>query len=188
MAVPGRTTPEKWVKAKVCLVGEQSVGKTSLIRRFVTGRFSETYISTLGATESKKTIRLSVPPGIQVRLDMMIVDIMGDRSFISLVKQAYFKGSSGVLGVFDLTRPVTSAAIPTWIEHVRSVAGNIPAVIVGNKVDLVPADHAADNEVARSLVATASEYLVSSAKTGEGVEEAFQRLAAVVVSSLLQHA
>ena len=109
----------KVLKLKVCLVGEEAVGKTSLIRRFVTGQFDESYIRTLGAVVTKKTVRLKDPSGGDVQLDMVILDIMGKRTFMQLFKDAYFSGARGVLAVFDMTRKSSLKDLMTWINGVR---------------------------------------------------------------------
>src|SRR5437879_12038758 len=95
----------KTFKFKICLVGEEGVGKTSLIHRFVSGAFDESYIRTLGAVVSKKTVALGTLHGRPVQVDMMILDITGKSTFLPLSKEAYFHGATGVLAVFRVTRP-----------------------------------------------------------------------------------
>jgi len=104
MRKPSVEPEQKTFKFKICLVGEEGVGKTSLIHRFVSGAFDETYIRTLGAVVSKKTVALGSMQGRPVQVDMMILDIMGKRTFLQLFKEAYFHGAKGVLAVFDTTR------------------------------------------------------------------------------------
>src|SRR3972149_6589742 len=93
----------KHVKAKICLVGDVAVGKTSLIKRFVHDQFEDRYISTLGAKVSKKEIVIQ-GNGAAVDVDMTIWDIMGEKGFRELLKEAYFHGAQGVLAVCDVTR------------------------------------------------------------------------------------
>src|SRR5712691_1669412 len=76
---PAMDPESKTFKFKICLVGEEGVGKTSLIHRFVSGAFDESYIRTLGAVVSKKTVALGSMQGRPVQVDMMILDIMGKR-------------------------------------------------------------------------------------------------------------
>ncbi len=68
------------LKAKICLIGEAAVGKTSLIRRYVEDAFDDKYISTLGAKVSKKELVLDSPSG-PLNVDMTIWDIMGEKGF-----------------------------------------------------------------------------------------------------------
>src|SRR3989304_4864080 len=116
----------KVIKLKICLVGEEAVGKTSLIRRFSTGQFDESYIRTLGAVVTKKTVKLKEPEGRDVNVDMVILDIMGKRTFMQLFKDAYFSGARGILAVFDLTRKESLVGLTSWIEGVRETVGGGP--------------------------------------------------------------
>ncbi len=92
------------MKFKVCLVGEQAVGKTSLIRRYVQGQFDERYMMTLGARVSKKSLDLQAPDRSQVSVELLVWDIMGQKGFRELLREAYFHGAQGILAVCDITR------------------------------------------------------------------------------------
>src|SRR5207249_4778480 len=82
------------------LVGEAAVGKTSLIRRFVLENFDDKYIQTLGTKVSKKELTSSSPDGSgELKIDMTIWDIMGQKGFRELLKEAYFYGARGILAV-----------------------------------------------------------------------------------------
>ena len=95
----------KRMKVKVCLVGEAAVGKTSLIRRFVLENFDDKYIQTLGTKVSKKELSApNVDPSGDMKIDMTIWDIMGQKGFRELLKEAYFYGAKGILAVCDSTR------------------------------------------------------------------------------------
>src|SRR5438309_8232469 len=97
MRRPSMDTESKTFKFKICLVGEEGVGKTSLIHRFVSGAFDVSYIRTLGAVVSKKTVALGTLHGRPVQVDMMILDIMGKRTFLQLFKEAYFHCTMSVV-------------------------------------------------------------------------------------------
>lgn len=168
------------MKRKVCLVGEQGVGKTSLIRRFVQGAFSEDYVRTLGAVATKKTVTVADPAGAPVQVDLVILDIMGDRSFMQLFRDAYFNGAAAVLAVFDLTEPASLRALPEWIRGVRRTVGAIPVVAIGNKADLESRTAVSSADVAKALAPLELDPVLASAKTGQNVETAFLRLATVV--------
>ena len=185
MAHAGLPVGATVVKAKVCLVGEQAVGKTSLIYRFVHGVFDETYLRTLGATPFKKSVDLSGPEGRAVHLDMTILDIMGKRTFLQLFQEAYFHGAGGILAVADLTRRPTLDALRAWIESVESVSGTLPVFLVVNKADLGDRAAYGPDEVDAAAKAFGAGWLMTSAKTGDNVEEAFRRLASKVVERQL---
>src|SRR3989449_10714779 len=113
-------------KFKICLVGEEGVGKTSLIHRFVSGAFDESYIRTLGAVVSKKSVALGSRQGRPVQVDMMILDIMGKRTFLQLFKEAYFHGAKGGLAVFATTRAPSLRDLSKLIGGVRASCGPVP--------------------------------------------------------------
>ena len=172
----------KHIKSKVCLVGDKSVGKTSLVRRYVMNMFDEQYITTIGTRVSKKEVRVSVPEqDLQLQVDLMIWDIMGEKGFRELLKDAYFYGANGILAVADVTRRRTLDDLDDWIDGVEPVIGKVPVLIVVNKTDLAPSGQFGERDVAQFAKAYGSEFLLTSAKTGEHVETAFAKLASLVV-------
>jgi small GTP-binding protein len=182
---PRTSSPEPiGLKAKVCLVGEEAVGKTSLIHRFVHNVFDASYIRTLGASASKKTLVVQTigPP---VRVDMTILDVMGNRKFLELFREAYFQGARGILAVADLTRRSTLDALGAWIEGTESVVGRVPVMVIGNKSDLIGEAAYGSGELSALAQTFSGEFVLASAKTGDGVEEAFRRLATLVAAHQL---
>lgn len=174
------------VMAKVVLVGDKSVGKTSMIRRYVVDQFDDKYLLTLGAKVEKKVVEVDVPErDVRVELDMNIWDIMGQVGFRELAKEAYFYGARGIFAVVDLTRKETLDGVGEWIRTVEDVTGPVSIVLAANKKDLVgqaaygPAQLA---DVARRLGCA---LLLTSAKTGENVEATFRNLANLIVRSYL---
>jgi len=172
----------KRLKSKVCLVGEKAVGKTSLVRRYVMNMFDEQYITTIGTRVSKKEVHVSMPDVPRpVQVDMMIWDIMGEKGFRELLKDAYFYGANGILAVADLTRRRTL----DWIDGVEQVVGKVPILIVVNKTDLSSNSQFQERDVAQFAKAYGSEFFLTSAKKGIQVEATFARLAALVVEHQL---
>ena len=136
-----RTPSPVFVKAKVCLVGEGSVGKTSLARRFVLDQFDDRYLPTMGAKVTKKEVVLSPD---DTRVVLTVWDIMGEPTLRELLKEGYFRGCHGVMAVGDLTRPDTIAALVDWVASVRRVnAKRKPHLGVIGKME--PAPEHADN-------------------------------------------
>jgi len=171
------------MKVKVCLVGEGAVGKTSLIRRFIHDQFDDRYISTLGAKVSKKELVVKHPRGDgDVAVDMTIWDIMGEKGFRELLKEAYFHGAQGILAVCDVTRKDTLGELHDWIAAVHKVTGQIPIQFLANKVDLEKQRVIDEDEVKKVAEGHKSPYLFTSAKTGQGVEEGFQGLGSMIAA------
>ncbi len=163
------------IKAKVCLVGEFAVGKTSLAKRYVHNIFEDRYFATIGAKITKAEIEEVGRDSTQVV--MTIWDIMGEKGFRELLKEAYFEGANAALGVCDLTRADTLEDLKGWTEAVRRIAGDVPMMIVGNKADLEEKLQLREREVVAFARSMGFGHAITSAKTGENVHAAFQTIA-----------
>ncbi len=170
------------MKVKVCLVGEGAVGKTCLIRRFIHDQFDDRYISTLGAKVSKKELTVPGPNGGEIVIDMTIWDIMGEKGFRELLKEAYFHGAQGVLAVADVTRKDTLTELHDWIGAVAKVTGQIPIQFLANKIDLRDQMQITEDEMRRLAESHNAAYFFTSAKTGQNVETGFLGLAKMIVT------
>ncbi len=179
---------QRLLKAKICLVGEGAVGKTSLLRRYAHDEFDKAYLATIAAKVTRHNADVSVPPeGTRVTVDMAIWDVMGHKRFRELLDDAYFTGASGILAVADLTRKETLLALPEWIERVDKVSAKGPIVIAVNKADLKDQAQVTEADIAPVATALGGTYLMTSAMTGEGVEDAFRLLATRVAERALAH-
>jgi len=167
---------ELTVMKKICMLGDPAVGKTSLVGRFVFSMFDDKYIETIGAKVTKRTMAIENTTSKQrYRLKLMIWDIAGQRT-LDFIKPTYYRDAEGALIVADCTRKETLANVSRWCASIRDVCGQIPVVVLINKCDL--AEHAqfgADEagEMAESVVAP---FFMTSAKSGENVENAFSAL------------
>jgi small GTP-binding protein len=169
------------MKVKICLVGEGAVGKTCLIRRFIQDQFDDRYISTLGAKVSKKELKVDGANG-GADVDMTIWDIMGEKGFRELLKEAYFHGAQGVLAVCDITRKQTLDDLDDWVAAVLKVTGNVPITYLANKADLKDQMDVTEADIRRAAESHRAPYLYTSAKTGQNVEEAFAKLANLIAT------
>lgn len=172
----------KHFKAKVCLVGNPAVGKTSLVRRYVMNSFDDRYLTTVGTKVSKKPVRVVDPSAeLDADIDLMIWDIMGQPGFREMLKDAYFFDAKGVLAVADLTRKDTLEDLKNWIKAVEGVTGKVPIVVAINKADLTAEAGYSTAEAVQAAEVLGADVFLTSAKTGSNVEEAFRRLGARVV-------
>ncbi len=183
------TTPglkSKKIKTKICLIGEKAVGKTSLIRRYVMNMFDDRYITTIGTKVSKKEVIVQKPEhGLEARIDMTIWDIMGEKGFRELLKEAYFYGANGILAVADITREKTLSDLDDWIDSTMKTAGKIPLLIAINKIDLEEAVQVGDKEILQLARAFNCPYIYTSAKTSDNVEDAFHTLGEMTLDAQL---
>lgn len=166
---------------KVCLLGDSSVGKTSLIRKFVHDAFDDKYIATIGTKTSKKEILVSYM-GKQATLALVIWDVLGQKEYRG-VHTMSFKGTSGALMVCDVTRPDTLGSLEGyWAPELEKVAGKVPMVFLGNKCDMASESRIGMRELSEVAFVFESSAYLTSAKTGENVEHAFKSLAEALLS------
>ena len=163
------------IQKKIALLGAAGVGKTSLVRRFVESLFDEKYLTTIGVKVDKRTLRVGADD-----VTLMIWDIAGAEEHFS-VPSSYVKGAAGYLLVADGTRPETLGVAAQIVEQIDRDLGALPFMLVLNKVDLVDAWHAGEAGIA-PLRDRSVGMIRSSAKTGEGVEAAFARLADAILA------
>lgn len=162
---------------KMCVIGEAAVGKTSLVKRFVYDRFSDSYIATIGAKTSAKELEITTG-GIEYRLQLQIWDIIGLRSFAKLQTHAY-KGANAAFIVTDISRKGTLRTFDLWLLALYKIAGEIPVILLVNKNDL---KHDYEKtEIEEVLKNYKFQYFITSAKTGENVEEAFAAIGKMMV-------
>jgi small GTP-binding protein len=164
------------VQKKICMLGSFSVGKTSLVRRFVESIFDETYHTTIGVKVDKKVV-----PVNREQVTLVVWDIHGEDVFQKM-RMSYLRGMSGYLLVVDPTRPRTLDDALALQTRVEEAMGKVPWILVLNKCDLT-ADWEIDLEPMQSLEASGQAVIRTSAKTGEGVEETFSRLAQAMLQS-----
>ncbi len=178
---------ERYIKFKLCLVGESAVGKTSLIRRFVFDQFDDKYIKTIGTKVTKKDMRVQNPNnGEPADVRLMIWDIMGDKGFRQVISQAYFFGAKGIIAMCDITRKQTLSELHGWMDSVQSVTGEIPVVFLGNKCDLINQQELSINDLENfSSSYKQSVTYLSSVKTGFNVELAFQKLSEKILEDVI---
>lgn len=158
------------ISKKVCMLGGLSVGKTSLVERFVHSIFSDAYLSTVGVKISKKTLPMNGNDVTLVLWDMEGKDIYTN------VNLAYLRGAMGFFVVVDGTRKETLEMAISLREAALNIAGDVPSCLLVNKTDLYD-EWEVTEEMFAPLVEQGMTILHTSAKTGGGVEEAFAALA-----------
>ena len=158
------------LQKKICMLGGFSVGKTSLVKRFVQSVFSETYLTTVGVKIDKKTVDLSG----QI-VNLILWDLAGEDD-ISSLRMSYLRGAAGYVLVADGTRHPTLDVALSLRQRVEADFGPLPFVLLLNKNDLQEQWAIGDGEV-EGLRQTGWWVRSTSARTGEGVEDAFRTLA-----------
>lgn len=154
-------------RRKVCLLGAFAAGKTSLVRRRVHGTFSDVYLTTIGVRIEKLSLALE-----REAVELVVWDLHGEDRFQS-VQGTYMRGAAGFLVVADLTRPETFEVGRDLERRARAAVEGVPVIWAANKLDLV-ADATPASPVPSAIL--------TSARTGEGVHLAFERLASAILA------
>lgn len=158
-------------KYKLVFLGEHSVGKTSLITRFMYDSFDTSYQATIGIDFLSKTVYLN-----DKTIRFQLWDTAGQERFRSLIP-SYIRDSSVAIVVYDITNTVSFEQTTKWIDDVRRERGNnVIILLVGNKVDLenlreVPTEVAATKAKQLDIL-----FLETSAKLGYHVKQLFTQI------------
>ncbi len=175
---------------KIILIGDGSVGKTSIRERYLGRGFLTQYLPTLGADFSVKNEIIG-----QEEISFQIWDLAGQPVF-ETIRKTYYRGARGAFIVCDVSNPESVMNIHNWMDELwkNNGHGPIPFVILGNKIDLRSnGDYSIPDQtlqgIARGITTTTGEtlqfsvtYLPTSAKTGKNITEAFKRLGMQVAS------
>ena len=167
---------------KIVVLGEGAVGKTAIVTRFSHGFFRTDYKTTIGSQFAVKNVDITKSDQSHVTVKLQIWDVAGQSRF-QILRPMYYRGSSGGLLVFDVTRRRTFIVLEEWLDELyKAIGKNIPLVLVANKTDLP--DRVVEPSEGREFAdAHGMPYLESSAKTGEGIVDIFGHLAEVLVKS-----
>ncbi|MHA1727007.1 MAG: GTP-binding protein [Promethearchaeota archaeon] len=166
---------------KLILAGNPLVGKTSLIKRFVEDRFHKNYISTIGVEISKKKIDISE----EIKVKFLIWDIGGQERFDDY-RQSFYSGANAAFIVIDRTRKESLKSISKWYDDIKEfIKQNIPIIVVGNKSDLIAEIAINEKEIKEEVDKFNFHYILTSAKTGENVNESFHYVAYKVIEEQL---
>jgi small GTP-binding protein len=166
--------PKGQFTSKLILTGDFKVGKTSLIKRFVENLFSASYISTIGVEISKKTIVMDE----ETQINFVLWDIGGQISSMAPYRHRFYEGASAAFIVIDRTRLNNLESVNRWHKEILdAVSRNIPVVIVGNKSDLQEELVITEEEIKIVAKELGFHYILTSALSGENVNEAFLYIA-----------
>ena len=160
---------------KIVVVGDGAVGKTSLIKKYTKGTFEKDYIKTIGAQLSKYNKEIN-----EVMIRLIFWDIAGQDDF-TFLHHLFYKEAKAAIIVYSLEENELGknsfTHIKNWHEVVVKDCENIPVVLFANKVDLVNENDLNEPEI-QNLVKKYNflGYYLSSAKTGQGVIEAFNAI------------
>ncbi len=179
--IKGGILPKGDYPTKVIITGDYSVGKTSLIKSFVENAFQENYISTLGCEISKKTLELSE----ETKISFIVWDIAGQREQMLPYRNKFYNGANAAFIVLDRTRPNNLESVEYWHKDIKkSISANIPIILVGNKSDLIDKIVISEDDIKSVANKLGFYYILTSAKTGENINDSFKYVAFKVLENL----
>merc|ERR1712137_168075 len=166
------TTIGQVTKYKLVFLGDQSVGKTSIVTRFMYDTFDSSYQATIGIDFLSKTMYLE---DRTVRLQLW--DTAGQERFRSLIP-SYIRDSSVAVVVYDITNRASFANTAKWIEDVRAERGNeVVIMLVGNKTDLSDKRAVSVEEGEAKAKELDVMFIETSAKAGFNIKALFRKVA-----------
>ena len=159
------------VSYTVILVGDSNVGKTSILKKFITGDFNNQTVSTINVEFRSKNLKIDK----DLYAELKIFDTAGQEKYRSLTKQ-YYKNADGVILVFDLTVEDSLIKLKSWINDINENAGNVEIILVGNKADLF--DRKINETEAEAFAKEKNfKYIETSAKEGTNILLLFEEIA-----------
>ena len=169
--------PEKKIQAinwqfKIIVVGDATVGKTSIILRFTDNAFNRNYMVTLGVHVSDKIVKIE-----SSNIQLVLWDIAGQSKF-SQMRTAFYQGAKGLLLVFDLTSLESFHSVKNWYNDVKKyINEEITGFIIGNKNNLFNERKVSSEEARKLAYELNLQYFETSALTGANVKDSFENLA-----------
>ena len=169
---------KKFINLKIILVGDVSVGKTSVLERYINNNFKDDYTCTIQAEQKTKII--NEDSNTSIRMD--IWDTAGQEKFRSLTRQ-YYRDSQGAIIVFDITKKKTFDSLQTWIDDIQDYSDkDIPIIIVGNKSDLIDEREVSENNI-NEFLNDKYTYFEVSAKYGNNIDLAFNKMKKLIMEN-----
>jgi small GTP-binding protein len=163
---------------KILLIGDSSVGKTSVLLRYIDGNFDPESRSTIGVDFKVATLDVA---GKNVKLQLW--DTAGQETFRTIVS-SYYRGAHGVIFVYDVTAEQTFTSIERWLSEATSnLRQKVPMLLIGNKIDLQDQRTIPTEQGAKFAEAHGMEFLEASALLNTNIREAFDRMAHSLVKA-----
>jgi|EP00944_MAST-04C_sp_MAST-4C-sp1_P012422 Ras-related protein Rab-1A len=174
----GGMNPEYDFLFKLLLIGDSGVGKSCLLLRFADDTYTESYISTIGVDFKIRTINLD---GKTIKLQ--IWDTAGQERFRTITS-SYYRGAQGIIIVYDITDRDSFTNVKQWVAEIERYANEkVIKLLVGNKSDL-PNRVVQTEEAEEFAKGMGCEFLETSARTANNVEQAFMTIAAQIKNNL----
>ena len=166
-------------KVQLLIIGDMTVGKTSILTRFTENKFSQNYLATVGLDFFTKDVDFK---NLNRRVRIKIWDSAGQERFRSLT-QSFFRNANGIIIVYDISNIESFENLKYWIQSINTQLGQneINTIVIGNKLDLKREVKKEDAE--NFCKEKGFKYFEVSAKNGNGIQEAINYLVELVIKS-----
>jgi small GTP-binding protein len=165
---------------KLLLLGDQAVGKTSLIVNYIDKAFYQNMIGTAGIDFKKKNIVVN-----EKKVKVTVFDTAGQERFRNIAKSLY-KNADGIIVVYDVTDNKTKESVVDWLKLIKKNTENdVDILIIGNKLDLIEDRKVSSEEGEQIAKQLNYPFLETSAKTGKNVNESFMTIINKILNKTL---
>ena len=161
---------EAQIVLKLLLLGDSSVGKTSILLKYISNKFDESSISTVGVDYMDKIIDYN-----KFKIKLQIWDTSGEEKFRTITKN-FYRNADGLLVVFDLTKKESYDHIKSWINEAKENNDKLKTILIGNKLDLKDERIVAIDVAKQFAEKNNLKYIETSAKDGTNINELFQAI------------
>ena len=161
---------EPQIVLKLLLLGDSSVGKTSILLKYISNKFDESSISTVGVDYMDKIIDYN-----KFKIKLQIWDTSGEEKFRTITKN-FYRNADGLLVVFDLTKKESYDHIRSWINEAKENNDKLKTLLIGNKLDLKDERIVAIDVAKQFAEKNNLKYIETSAKDGTNINESFQAI------------
>ena len=158
------------IKIKLLIIGDSSVGKTSILLNYTDNVFPDSHLATIGVENKVKMIKTD-----KFNVKLQIWDSAGQERFKSITK-SFFRNANGILFVYDITNRKTFHSVKDWIKDSELNATNFEKILLGNKIDLEAKRQVKKTELEEYGLKKKIDTLETSAKTNINIELAFKTL------------
>ncbi len=160
---------------KILIIGDTSVGKTSILANYNGDNFDEKAIGTIGVEYLYKTITYK-----NMRIKLQLWDTSGEERFRSITKN-FYRNANGVFLVYDITKEESFQNIRDWLRDIKEYNGDLKIIILGNKLDLIDQRVVTTERATNYASRNNLQYLETSAKDGTNIQKSFDNLIELIL-------
>ena len=165
------------INLKILLIGDSSVGKTSILLKYIDDQFPEMHISTIGVEYKIKTLTIN-----EKKVVLRIWDTSGEERYRSITRN-FYRNANGIFFIFDITNKESFDNIKNWLIDSENIETKVTKILIGNKIDLENQRKVGKNIIEKYAEKKEMKYYETSAKEGTNIDIIFMELAKLILSN-----